>query len=221
MKRGILIGAALAVAFAAALGAVYGPELWAAYRFYEVLDRQYADGRARGGAWPRLQASCAHCHGPDGRSRNAHYPSLAGLSEPYLAEQLRALAEGRRRSPQMSPLAASMTEEQIKRLAAYYARQRPVRNPDLVADAALEEQGQATVAANGCAVCHGERLSGTDRGPLIAGQGTSYLADQLMAYKRGERQDPTQAMQGIASAMSEEEIRAAARHIAGLDPAKD
>lgn len=125
MKRGIVMGALLTAAVVAALGAVYGPDLWAAYRFYEVLDRRFAEYETRAGAWPQPQEACALCHGRRGRSSNAHYPSLAGKSAAYIETQMRAFADGRRRDPQMSPLSAVLSDEQVKKLAAYYARQTP------------------------------------------------------------------------------------------------
>jgi len=53
-------------------------------------------------------------------------------------------------------------------------------------------------------------------GPRLAGQGEVSLADQLTAFKGGELQDPTQAMNGIADSLSEGEIKATARYVAGL-----
>jgi cytochrome c553 len=55
-------------------------------------------------------------------------------------------------------------------------------------------------------------------GPRLAGQAEVYLADQLTAFKGGELQDPTQAMNGIADSLSEGEIKATARYVAGLTP---
>lgn len=125
MRRSIAIGAGIAVAGIAVLGTVYGPQLWNAYRFMDTLDRMAAAYEADAGPWPQLQDSCALCHGRRGRSSNAHYPSLAGLPASYIESQMRAFADGRRRNPQMSPLAAALSDEQIKKLAAYYARRTP------------------------------------------------------------------------------------------------
>ncbi|WP_395505563.1 c-type cytochrome [Ectopseudomonas hydrolytica] len=75
------------------------------------------------------------------------------------------------------------------------------------------------IAAKGCATCHGEGLAGGPLGPRLAGQGEGYLVDQLNAFKQGQRQDPTQAMNAMASTLSAEEIRAAAHFLAGQAPA--
>ncbi|WP_434671934.1 c-type cytochrome [Pseudomonas sp. R1-15] len=74
------------------------------------------------------------------------------------------------------------------------------------------------VAANGCAACHGEKLSGGSLAPRIAGQGQLYLSDQLSAFKRGQRTDPTQAMNAMAGTLSDEDIKAVAHYLAKLYP---
>lgn len=218
MKKAIAIGAAVSVAGLAALGLVVGPELWNGYRFMEIMEHKAAEDQANTGPWPQLQDSCALCHGAQGRAANAQYPSLAGLSAAYIESQLQAFAQGQRNNPQMSPLAANLSDKQIRNLAAYYADQTPGRNETVAYDAATKQQGQAIVAAKACAACHGAKLMGGPSGPRLAGQGEIYLVDQLMAYKKGKRQDPIQAMNAIASTLSAEDIRAVARYIAGMQP---
>ncbi|NQD94724.1 c-type cytochrome [Pseudomonas sp. CrR25] len=219
MKRAWMIGAAVATAALAVSSALFGPEIVGGYRFMEALDQHYADYQADGGAWPQLQDSCALCHGEKGQSNNARYASLAGLPAAYIEAQLHAFAEGRRHSPQMGPLAASLTDQQIQSLAAYFARQTAQRSETPTRDSGLEQSGQAAIATKGCATCHGEGLTGGPLGPRLAGQGEGYLMDQLNAFKHGQRQDPTQAMNAIASTLSAEEIRAAAHFLAGQAPA--
>lgn len=216
MKQAIVAGSFIVVAGVAAVGATIGPDLLAATRFEEAMVRHAMDYEANGGPWPQLQDACALCHGPNGRSGNAQYPSLAGQTAPYIEAQLHAFAEGRRRNPQMGPLAASLSADEIGQLAAYYARQAPVAIEAVAADMAVRQLGVATVEAGSCAACHGEQLEGGPAAPRLAGQGEAYLAEQLAAYKQGSRQDPTQAMNGVAASLADEEIRAVAGYIAGL-----
>ncbi|ERI53102.1 hypothetical protein N878_00590 [Pseudomonas sp. EGD-AK9] len=185
----------------------------------EALDQHYADYQADGGAWPQLQDSCALCHGERGQPNNAQYASLAGLPAAYIEAQLHAFAAGRRHSPQMSPLAASLTDQQIQSLAAYFARQTAQNTETSARDNALAQSGQAIIAAKGCTSCHGEGLTGGPLGPRLAGQSEGYLIDQLNAFKHGQRQDPTQAMNAIASTLSAEEIRATAHFLTDQAPA--
>ncbi|WP_434707097.1 c-type cytochrome [Pseudomonas sp. R1-1] len=91
----------------------------------QAVDQRDAAYQANGGAWPQLQDTCALCHGASGQPRDAQYAALAGQPTAYIENQLRAFAEGRRHSAQMQPLAANLTDEQIKRLASYSAEQQP------------------------------------------------------------------------------------------------
>jgi cytochrome c553 len=64
---------------------------------------------------------CAACHGLDGLSRVADAPNLAGNGELYLARQLKAFRSGERKHPQMSVIAASLSDEDIAAVTAWYA----------------------------------------------------------------------------------------------------
>nr|WP_044875361.1 c-type cytochrome [Pseudomonas sp. LFM046] len=220
MKRVLLIGAAVMVAGLTTAAAVVGPEMLAGYRFMDAVDRYYIAYEANGGAWPQIQDSCALCHGVNGQPRDAQYAALAGQPAPYIEAQLHAFAEGRRHSAQMGPLAANLSDTQIKALADYFSRQTPDTTEAPEPDDALAKRGQAVVAAKGCIACHGENLSGGPLGPRIAGQGADYLSDQLQAFKQGQRQDPSQVMNAMAGSLSDEELQATVHYLSGLAPAQ-
>ncbi|WP_194792403.1 c-type cytochrome [Pseudomonas sp. UFMG81] len=218
-KPTVLLSAALLAAGVLAAAALYGPELVAGYRFMDALDRHYARYEANGGAWPQAQDACTLCHGVRGQPANGQYPALAGQPVAYIQAQLQAFAHGTRHSPQMEPLAATLSEARIQALAEYFARQAPqiVDTPE--ADEALRARGQASVAARGCTACHGAQLSGSPVGPRIAGQGQAYLLEQLIAFKQGHRTDPSGAMNATASLLAQDEMQALAHYLAGLAPA--
>lgn len=65
--------------------------------------------------------SCMGCHGPQGISRVASYPSLAGQSQEYLQQQLKAFKSGARENPMMSSIARNLSEDDILALSHYYA----------------------------------------------------------------------------------------------------
>ncbi|MCY1484347.1 cytochrome c oxidase, cbb3-type, subunit III [compost metagenome] len=218
MKRPFLIGTTVITAGLAAAATLLGPELLTGYRFMDALDGYYSDYEANGGPWPQIQDSCALCHGVRGQPRDGQYAALAGQPAPYIESQLHAFAQGRRHSAQMGPLAASLTDAQIKSLADYFSRQTPETTEAPGQDAALAKQGKAVVAARGCIACHGENLSGGPLGPRIAGQGEGYLLDQLQAFKQGQRQDPTQAMNAMAGLLSEDELKATVHYLSSLAP---
>lgn len=68
---------------------------------------------------------CVGCHGIEGY-RTAypfvyHVPKLGGQHEMYLAKALRDYRSGDRNHPQMTAIAATLTDQDIEDLAAYYA----------------------------------------------------------------------------------------------------
>jgi cytochrome subunit of sulfide dehydrogenase len=69
-----------------------------------------------------LAATCAACHGTDGRAvGGAGMSSLRGLDRQYLQSQLTAFREGTRPATVMHQIAKGYTPEQIDQLAAYFA----------------------------------------------------------------------------------------------------
>jgi cytochrome subunit of sulfide dehydrogenase len=71
-----------------------------------------------------LAATCANCHGTDGRSVTKEVPALAGLSKEHIAAQLKAFKDGTRPATVMHQLAKGYTDPQIEALAAFFAAQK-------------------------------------------------------------------------------------------------
>ena len=70
-------------------------------------------------------AACAACHGAEGVSTNSAWPSLAGQDAQYLAAAPEAYKNGSRSDATMKGIAASLDQQTIDNLAAYYASLRP------------------------------------------------------------------------------------------------
>ena len=69
-----------------------------------------------------LAATCANCHGTDGRAvANAAVPGLAGMPAGYMAEQLKTFKAGTRPATVMHQLAKGYSDAQIDQIAAYFA----------------------------------------------------------------------------------------------------
>ena len=64
-------------------------------------------------------ATCAACHGQNGISVSPPWPTLAGQHEEYLVHALNQYRDGSRKDPVMSPMAAPLTDEDVKILAKY------------------------------------------------------------------------------------------------------
>jgi len=67
-----------------------------------------------------MAATCANCHGTDGRSVGA-MPGLAGLGKAYLVQQMKDFKTGKRPATVMQQLAKGFTDEQIELLAGYFS----------------------------------------------------------------------------------------------------
>ena len=69
-----------------------------------------------------LAASCANCHGPDGRSTGG-IPTLRGLPEAYLLQRLQAFKAGTAQDATvMTRLAKGYDDEQLKALAQWFSK---------------------------------------------------------------------------------------------------
>jgi len=170
--------------------------------------------------------ACAACHGAMGEGVvSAGFPRLAGQPAFYLARQLHGYADGRRRHDVMTPIARSMTAEQIEAVAAYYAAlNAPGSNgASATADAGQLERGQElahvgdeALRVQACVNCHGPGGTGEPpRIPYLAGQVPAYLAASMAQWRDGGRNtDPSQQMPHIARRLSNEDIQAVAAYFA-------
>jgi cytochrome c553 len=68
---------------------------------------------------------CERCHGIDGNSSDPRHPMLAGQDETYLANMMKAYANGALENTTMYAMAASLSDMDIRRIAAYFASQPP------------------------------------------------------------------------------------------------
>ena len=85
-----------------------------------INDDSVAAGGTQGASFDKA-AACAACHGQNGISVNAMWPTLAGQHEDYLVHAIRQYKAGTRKDPVMSAQAAMIAEEDIPLLAAYFA----------------------------------------------------------------------------------------------------
>jgi sulfide dehydrogenase cytochrome subunit len=71
----------------------------------------------------RLYASCAACHGTEGKpAQGSSLPPLAGQRQDALAASMKAFQDGSRPATIMHQLAKGYTSEQIDLIAAYLAQ---------------------------------------------------------------------------------------------------
>ena len=69
-----------------------------------------------------LAATCAACHGTEGRSVNGSaIVGLAGMPRDYMLTQFKAFKDGSRPATVMHQLAKGYTDEQLDALATYFS----------------------------------------------------------------------------------------------------
>src|SRR3954468_17828759 len=71
----------------------------------------------------RLAATCANCHGTNGRSVTTELAPLAGRPKDYLVSQMKAFRDGTRPATIMQQIAKGYTDRQIEAMAEYFAAQ--------------------------------------------------------------------------------------------------
>jgi cytochrome c553 len=64
--------------------------------------------------------ACQVCHGKGGKSTNPTYPRLAGQHAKYIIKQLKAFKSGIRKDPIMNGMAATLSEQDMEDVAAYF-----------------------------------------------------------------------------------------------------
>ena len=74
------------------------------------------------GASFEAATACAACHGQNGISLSPTWPTLAGQHEDYILHALMQYREGARKDPVMMPLAAALSEDDVKLIARYFSQ---------------------------------------------------------------------------------------------------
>lgn len=207
-----------AVAFAALLAATPG---WAAEGAVIAGDAVAGEAKA---------AVCAACHTVDGNSIDPQYPKIAGQHEQYIAQQLAMFKSGQRANPIMLGMTATLSEQDMADLGAYFANQQAtpaIADEAFVAAAQpIYRGGDAKRGIPACMGCHGPDGRGNPLSlyPSITAQHAQYTADLLRRYRDGAVYgDPADArakiMSQVAAKLSDNEIEALASYIQGLHSA--
>lgn len=174
------------------------------------------------------ESICVACHGADGNSPVSANPNLAGQGEQYIYKQLKNFkaADGKpaaRNNPIMAGMAAPLSDEDMKNVAAWFAsqKQKPAAAKDekqIALGQKIWRQGDFKKGVPACAGCHGPAGAGLPAlYPRLAGQFPEYTEAQLKTFRTEERaNDPEKMMRMIAAKLSDVEIKAVAEYAAGL-----
>lgn len=182
-----------------------------------LAEGDVAAGKARA-------ASCAGCHGVDGKALLPEYPNLAGQHASYTEKQLLNYQSGERANAIMMGMAATLSEQDIKDISAYYASLPPVQGvaseDNLTRGMNIYRGGIADAGIPACSGCHGAAGNGNPAAvyPVVGGQNAAYSTLQLEYFRAKTRaNDPNAMMRGIAERLTDEEISALANYMQGLN----
>jgi len=170
-------------------------------------------------------AMCIGCHGIKGYQASFpeihKVPMISGQSDKYIVSALEAYKKGERKHPTMRAIAASLSDQDMTEIAAYYSQ--------LGKDAAaLPEQATpaspdvaALLTKGACDSCHGKNFSKPIDAsyPKIAGQHADFLYVALKAYKTEGNPQVGRAnaiMVGQVKQFSSLELKAIANYLASL-----
>ena len=171
-------------------------------------------------------AMCIGCHGIPGYQASfpeVHkVPMIAGQSAKYIVTALTAYQKGERKHPTMRSIAASLSEQDMAGLAAFYEQQgRADGAPAAMPKAEPSGQVAELVKKGNCISCHGDNFSKPidPSYPKLAGQHADYLYVALKEYQTQNnpqvgRTNPV--MMGMVLNFNHKELKALSQYIASL-----
>lgn len=134
-----------------------------------------------------LANTCAGCHGTDGVSSGPATPSIAGISQAYFIDAMVAYKEGTRPSTIMTRIAKGYSEEEVKAMAGFFAKQKFVAHAQ-TSDAGKAAEGKK-LHDKYCEKCHAEGGSSSeDDAGILYGQWSPYLKFTFEDFQSGKRE---------------------------------
>jgi cytochrome c553 len=154
-----------------------------------------------------LSDTCMGCHGIPGY-RNAYpsyrVPKLGGQHPDYIVIALQGYKNQTRPHKTMHAQAASLSDQDMKDIAAFFASEGAIQK-------AAAPVGTAPEKAATCVACHGEGgVSVAPNWPSLAGQHKDYIVHALNEYKGALRKDPIMGSQAVG--LTADEIEALATY---------
>jgi cytochrome c553 len=177
---------------------------------------------------------CDSCHYVHGTSAGPEFPKIAGQYDVYLRQSVEKFKEGKRDSETMQRIASLHTEEEMKKLAHYFATQEPDDSPSIpVPDPNLWFRGKDIfekdrVYGIACADCHGysgvgyayqsPRMRNVRAIPRLAGQSHVYLASAIQKYVDGRELYGMCTMRKAGKTLAKDDIKALVEYLSSLTP---
>jgi cytochrome c553 len=165
---------------------------------------------------------CSNCHEGDGNSISPNFPKLAGQQQEYIIAQLNEFRNHRREDPPgfiyMWGISRSLTDDQIKGLASYFAAQKSVSpgpgNAKLIAEGKqIFDSGLPEQDVPPCSTCHGDRGQGNGQFPRLAYQHADYAVKQLTVFQQTEQRPDGAAMKVVTHSLSRQNMEAVSAYL--------
>jgi cytochrome c553 len=177
--------------------------------------------------------ACQACHVADGSRGAPTYPILQGQIPQYIVKQLTEFKEGKRQNAIMNGMAAALSPDQMRDIAAFYASKKAksgaAKDKDLVVlGEKIFRGGVSETKVPACSGCHSPNGAGIPaQYPRLAGQHSEYIVAQLNAFRAASfstaaantatpPRKNSQQMMDVAAHLTDKEIAAVADYIAGL-----
>lgn len=177
-------------------------------------------------AGQKKAAMCIGCHGIPGYQASfpeVHkVPMISGQGAKYITSALVAYKKGERKHPTMKAIAASLSEQDMADLSAYYEKHVRADMIKTVSDVpAPSPEVDALLKKGNCASCHGANYSKPIDGsyPKLAGQHADYLYVALKAYQTEGNPNVGRSnaiMAGQVKQFKLAELRAISKYLATL-----
>lgn len=170
-------------------------------------------------------AMCIGCHGIMGYQSSFpeihRVPMISGQSAKYIEASLQAYRKGDRKHPTMRGIAASLSDQDMADLAAYYEQSGKNLPASKGKTASHAAEAEALLKKGNCASCHGEGLNKPidPAYPKLAGQHSDYLLVALKAYQtdnNGKVGRGNPIMAGQAKQFTLAELKVMANYIGSL-----
>ena len=154
--------------------------------------------------------TCAACHGENGTPTDPKIiPVIWGQQESYIVKQLHDYRSGDRENPIMTPIAKDLAQEDLRKIARYFAA-KPWPAAAQPAMAAALPKGAAQ-----CQPCHQPKFEGGMPAPRLAGLSYDFLIAQMNAFADGQRTNNLD-MPKFMQMLTPGEREAIARYLAAL-----
>ena len=151
---------------------------------------------------------CAACHGQNGvPTVPKTIPIIWGQQESYLVKELHDYRSGDRNNPIMMPIAKNLAQDDLRKIAAYFAARSWPAQP---AAASAPPSGLAQ-----CQPCHQPNFEGGSPAPRLAGLSYDYLAAAMRNFADGKRTNNGD-MPKFMQALTDGQRDAMARYLSAL-----